>query len=156
MTQAGDRAVQGDLGGDFDELWVRFEGQKVTKVILNFAGEVEVTDQVTAAALGYLEEVQFTITGRITGKKHSYVKGLTRGQAIVEVHEVALGDHVFDTKAAKRLQAEVEAAQDVTAQADADEITKARRSRARKEKDPIWDELDAKAQADQDAAEGSP
>ena len=140
MTEA---KAQGSLGGDFDELWVRFEGQKVTKVILNFAGEVSVTDPETAAALGYLEEVEFLIRGRITGKKHSYQKGLTRGQAIVEVHSVELGDHVFETKVAERLKAAADA-QDVTPEGPQE----ARRPRSgRRKDDPVWDELDRQDEA---------
>lgn len=142
---------QGSLGGDFDELWTRFEGQKVTKVILNFAGEVAVTDQETAAALGYLEEVEFMIRGRITGKKHSYQKGLTRGQAIVEVHSVELGDHVFETKVAERLKAAQEA-QDVTPP-EATQKAPDGRSRRRKD-DPVWDELDRQDEAIAAATDG--
>ena len=138
MTEA---KAQGSLGGDFDELWTRFEGQKVTAVILNFAGEVSVTDQETAAALGYLEEVEFLIRGRITGKKHSYRGGTTRGQAIVQVESVELGDHVFETKVAERLKKAAEA-QDVTPPGpEAPQDARSGRNRRRKD-DPVWDELD--------------
>lgn len=83
---------QATLGRDFDALWPTFEGQKVTKVILTFAGEVDLSqNQDLCRALDYLGEVEFTISGRITGKKHSYKQGATVGTATMTVERIDLG-----------------------------------------------------------------
>lgn len=92
---------QQTLGVDFDALWPEFEGQKVSKVILTFAGEVDLSqNQDLCRSLDYLGEVEFTIKGRITGKKHSYVKGATVGNATMSVERVDLGGaSIITTKA---------------------------------------------------------
>lgn len=93
---------QPSLGTQFDALWPEFEGQRVTKVIMTFAGEVDLSQNPDlCAALSYLGEVEFTIHGRITGKKHSYVKGATVGNATLAVERVELGNTSFLTTKAQ-------------------------------------------------------
>ncbi len=56
-------------GFEKPELWDRFEGRKITKVILSFAGTCDLSqDPDLCRALRLRNEVGFTIEGQVTGK----------------------------------------------------------------------------------------
>lgn len=129
---------QPSLSPEFESLWPQFEGQRITKVIMTFAGEVDLSaDQDLCQALHYLDEVEFTIRGRITGKKFS-LKGVeTVGNATTTILAIRAGGGLIMTKAGER----AEAAKDVTPKAP-----KAR-------KDAVWEDIDRIA-AEAEAAAG--
>lgn len=132
--------AQASLSSEFEELWPLFEGNRVSKVIMTFAGEVDLSsDPELCAALGYLEEVEFTVMGRITGKKHSLKGNVTVGNATIAVERIRTGATIVTTKAGRRA---AEAAQALNEPEEAEGPTPIKRRRGRRQP-AVFDDLDA-------------
>lgn len=127
MTKA---AQQPSLSQEFEELWPIFEGERVSKVIMTFAGEVDLSADIDLCqALGYGAEVEFTIRGKVTGKKHSFKGGgMTVGNATVTIESIRANGALIMTKAGERAAK----ARDVTPDSQPRPIRK----------DPVWDDID--------------
>lgn len=104
-----DRDEDQELPG-FEGLWPVFEGERVTKVVLTFAGEISITDRTVAAELGYLGDVELTVRGKITGKKHSWKAGATVGNATLAIESIEMAGVELDSATAARAAAKAEKA----------------------------------------------
>lgn len=97
---------QPTLSKEFEDLWPAFEGEKVAKVVMNFAGEVDLSANAELCqSLDYLGEIEFTIRGTVTGKKFSHKGGDTVGSAILTIDRVQLAGSELLTRAGTRAAA---------------------------------------------------
>lgn len=103
-------------GFEKPELWDRFEGRRISKVILSFAGTCDLSDDPELARQLHLrEEVAFTIEGQVTGKAFKLrtdKNGVTTvdGVATINVTSVyaALAPHVLDVDPDSEVPATIE------------------------------------------------
>lgn len=133
-------AQQPSLSEEFEELWPLFEGQRVSKVIMTFAGEVDLSaDADLCQALGYLEDVEFTIIGRVSGKKHSLKGNSTVGNATITIDRIRSGATIVTTRAGQRAAEAAEALN-----APPGEPTPLKRRRGKRQ-EAVWEDLDEAA-----------